>query len=259
MLAYISFAADTAREQELLMSAKIGRFAYTYVKTLIDSVPELSLQAVLAGGLYPFLNEPDPLPVKLLPRKERYRAERECLYATEGGTADWKVIIRPLQGRVSLQRLLEFTRQLSEIENDSSRDALHHAVSVVPFVLGAHPLWQCRAASRTCGDGASVRISKFSPIGEKINKAIYAAWPESDSPPAAGSQDMQPLYHDDNALCALRHTWDFESDGKAAPAHPIATNCKSYLEALPVFFRLPFFEMDPTAALSLSGMEKLAE
>lgn len=256
MRAYLSFATDTARERQLLQSAAIGAYVYAYAKGIIDSSPMLRLEAVLAGGAFPLRKTLPPALVRPIPRKERASAERESICAASGDAAGWNVVVRPLHGRVSLRRLLEFCTSLEALEAEPSQAAPTQAVSVVPFMLGAHPLWQCRAASHVHKDGASIKVSHFSATREMAGKGMYTASPEPHAACPAGSQDVQSLYHDDGALYAFRRGAQAAAN---APVQAVAASSTGYLEALPVFFRLPFYEMDPNLSINVCGMEKLTK
>lgn len=243
LTAFVSFAADTAREQELLLCEPIGRFALGHALELIRDLPMLQLGGVLAAHDYPFLDSRDRTGLRRLPVGDRDRAEREALPPAEG-EGGWRVILRPLKGRISRRRLLGFCRELERLDPASGRAAW----SAAPFTTLSHPLWQCRAieASRLCG--SAIRIDTASGVKEAVDGRIYREAPGLDRAKPAGSQDVAGLFHRDGALWgvpAVTSPVGPDPDGEAAV---LFTSKEDYLADLPPFFRLPVFDMGENVA-----------
>lgn len=249
LTAFVSFAADTAREQELLLCEPIGRFALGHALELIRDLPMLESGGVLAAHDYPFLGGlPDGLDLRRLPVGDRDEAERETLPPTEG-EGGWRVILRPLKGRISRGRLLGFCRELERLDPASGRAAW----SAAPFSTLSHPLWQCRAieASRLCG--SAIRIDIASGVKEAVDGRIYREAPGLDRAKPAGSQDVAGLFHRDGALWAVP-----AGPAPAGEATVLFTSREDYLADLPPFFRLPVFDMGENVAPDTKTIAGLA-
>jgi hypothetical protein len=260
MIAYISFAADTAREQELLSSAPITEFAFQYAYDMVEEAEGLSYGKILAGHDYPFLSTSTNLEYALLPPRPRYRAERERIYKVMDDTQLWRIIIRPLQGRISLARLEAFCAQLACLEGDqATREMLEieQAISVAPYLTLSNPLWNCISTDHHHFDGSSVRLTNLGSGAEKHNDVTFGdSGSEMGELTAVSSQGLQDIYYYDNALCAFRYTWDFESQENPLPPHPIYVNKEDYLDSLPTFYQIATFEMSHSTAISTHNIEK---
>ncbi|WP_316897992.1 hypothetical protein [Pseudodesulfovibrio indicus] len=251
LTAHISFAADTAREQELLRCEPIGRFALEYAVELIRSAPMLGPGAVLAAHDYPFLDSPDGADLLRLPVGDRDRAERDALRPSEGegqGASGWQVILRPLKGRISTERLLGFCRGLARLD-----PAVHSgAWSAVPFTTLTHPLWQCRAVdvARLCG--SSIRMDACSGQRESVDGRIYRDTPGLDRAKPAGSQDVAELLHCDGAL------WAVPAGHAGSEEAVLFASEAEYLADLPPFFQLPVFDMGESVPPDTGAIAGLA-
>lgn len=260
MIAYISFAADTAREQELLSSVPITEFAFHHAHDMVKRVKGLSYGKILAGHDYPFLSASTDLEYTLLPPRQRYRAERERIYKVMDDTNLWRIIIRPLQGRISLARLEAFCAQLAQLEEEQATKEMleiEHVISVAPYLSLSHPLWNYISTDHQCHDGSSIRLTNLGSGMEKRNNVTFVdSCSEMGKHPALGSQDLQDIYYYDNALCAFRYNWDFESQENTMQPHPIYVNKEDYLDSLPTFYQIPTFEMSHSTAISTHNIEK---
>lgn len=254
MIAYISFAADTVREQELLSSDAIATYAYAYARSVIGQVPGLAYDRMLVGHEYRFLPRCADLAYSVMPPRPRYRSERERIFPQMQETAPWRIIIRPLQGRLSVRRLSTFCRQLAELD-----DHVEQVFSVAPYDSDAHPLWCTIGTDQHRRAGTSVRHSNLGVPDEVRGIANFSGKVDALRCGATGSQHVQTLYYDDKVLCAFRNTWDFESRGTVPPPMPLFTDPQEYRADLPPLFRLPLFAMSDDAAPELGNLERMAQ
>ncbi len=262
MVAFVSFASDTAREQELLSSVAIGSFACDHAGDIIRRTEGLRYGKVLAGHRYPFLIGRDDAAYALLPPGDRYRGERDCIMGVCEEAWSWRVVLRPLQGRVSWARLRFFCRELTRLERAEASGGTPHCgrvVSVVPYYAGSHPLWGSVATHHANHDGTSVRMTNREGGHEKRGRDIFEAGPdELGTTRLTGSQHVRELYYDDQALWAFRDAGDVEPGEDAAPPHPVFVGEEAYWDFAHPFFQLPIFEMSPDCALDIRNVEKVA-
>ncbi len=262
MVAFVSFASDTAREQELLSSAAIGAFACDHAGDIIRRTEGLRYGKVLAGHRYPFLIGREDAAYALLPPGDRSRGERDRILEAGEEARSWRVVLRPLQGRVSWARLRSFCRELASLERaETSGDMSHcgRAVSVVPYCAASHPLWGSIATRHANHDGNAVRMTNREGGHERRGRDIFEGWPdELGATRLTGSQHVRELYYDDQALWAFRDAGDAASGDDAAPPRPVFVAEEAYWDFAHPFFQLPIFEMSPVAALDIRNVEKVA-
>lgn len=259
MLAYILFAADNAREQELLASPEIGRFVYEHCKALIAGVEGLACGGIIARHQYPFLADADPAEFFVANFGQRCWAGRERLRPLSGPQPQWRIMLRPLQGRLSLARVRQFCARLRQPEqgqHNGQRHSAVHAVSLAPFNALSHPAWNTIATEDHRRDGRVIRIPSPG-VFELRKDSLFA---DCEDPALcgrlSGSQQLQDLYFDDGALWAFHSGWE-PGEADAPPPRPVPTARDAYLEGLPVFFRLPLFEMSPAFSLDCASLARL--
>ncbi|NMC49929.1 MAG: hypothetical protein GYA47_10995 [Desulfovibrio sp.] len=262
MVAFVSFASDTAREQELLSSVAIGAFACDHARDIIRRTDGLRYGKVLAGHRYPFLIGRDDAAYALLPPGDRSRGERDRILEAGEGTRSWRIVLRPLQGRVSWARLRSFCQELAGLaagEASGSAPRYGRVVSVVPYCAGSHPLWGSVATHHANHDRTSVRMTNRGGGHEKRGRDIFEAGPDDlGTARPTGSQHVRELYYDDQALWAFRDAGDAEPWDDAAPPHPVFVGEEAYWDFAHPFFQLPIFEMSPDCALDIRNVEKVA-
>ncbi|MCJ2166239.1 MULTISPECIES: hypothetical protein [unclassified Pseudodesulfovibrio] len=255
MKAFISFGYYDIREQQLTSSPGIVRYLLDDVLRCLEQCPELSLGGVLyAQELSCSL--PAGLPSYKLRSGERTWEELSAIrkILEEEGFDDNEVMVfRPAQGAIHAERVLHFSESLNPVAS-----AL--VVSVVRFMSLSHPMWNVQVADQRFLSAGSIRQPRSGrKLVAPLAKLCPELWKASKAKGlASGSQHLQSLFHDDQALYAARMDLLPEksehlevSESVICPTDPGAGDN--------ILSRLPVFQMSRSQVFDVTGLEALLE
>jgi hypothetical protein len=255
MKAFLSFGYYDVREQQLAGSPKIMRALLEDALRCLDACPGLAL----GGLLYtqePACVLPTGVPSRKLRSGERARVELAAVadILRETGESDKEVmVLRPAQGAIHLDRLIHFRESLRPVPS-----AL--VVSAVKFTSLCHPMWNVQVADRRFLSYGSIRQPRN---GERLVAPLSALCPElweaaKATGPARGSQHLQCLFYDDQALYAARMDM-LPEKGEDLVADEAVVCTTEPGAADGILSRLPVFQMSRCQALDVACLERMLD